>query len=334
MPILNNQLCLYCLPRLPARACQLFSCRLPAPAVPPTPFATFLPAPPPRRAAAVALHKMSFLCSHTPSSSLSAAAASGAAACGGSAAGGTMTSSSSSPSSISLSPSTLLPAPEGLAVGGRGGTGKKRKKNECRTPPESVEPSPIKAGKESKRKLMTKTKVKGSRLEKVMSGAPPSTSNPSSGDSVNPEREREGEGSVIGPAASSKKVKKNKGGSTKATKKQGGGRANETSTTLIDSIVAAAAGKCITKGVGRESTATVRKGKGSEIDSSVGGAVTVNSSGDEGPSSKRRKSDEEALKGLDRRVFRYLEAGECREEWCRVREEAHCHRGPACDCTR
>lgn len=66
------------------------------------------------------------------------------------------------------------------------------------------------------------------------------------------------------------------------------------------------------------------------------GVATEAASGDAGkPSaSKRRKSDVEMLRGLDSRVFRHVEAGQCREEGCEVRGEAHCHRGPGCDCTR
>lgn len=48
----------------------------------------------------------------------------------------------------------------------------------------------------------------------------------------------------------------------------------------------------------------------------------------------RRKTDDELLSGLNARVFRFVQAGACREDGCEVRGEAHCHRGPGCDCTR
>lgn len=49
---------------------------------------------------------------------------------------------------------------------------------------------------------------------------------------------------------------------------------------------------------------------------------------------KRPKTGDDLLRRLDARVFRFVEAGGCRLEGCEVRDKAHCHRGPGCDCTR
>lgn len=49
---------------------------------------------------------------------------------------------------------------------------------------------------------------------------------------------------------------------------------------------------------------------------------------------RRRRTEAELLAALDLRVFTYLRPGECQEKGCKLRKEAHCHRGPGCDCTR
>eukprot|EP00752_Nemacystus_decipiens_P003815 g3510.t1 len=49
---------------------------------------------------------------------------------------------------------------------------------------------------------------------------------------------------------------------------------------------------------------------------------------------KSKATGEDLLGRLDARVFRFVEAGACRGEGCKVRDRDHCHRGPGCDCTK
>lgn len=51
------------------------------------------------------------------------------------------------------------------------------------------------------------------------------------------------------------------------------------------------------------------------------------------PGSRIQHSSEKAF-NLDPRLFVYAPAGSCRARGCVFWKEAHCHRGPACDCAR
>lgn len=66
-----------------------------------------------------------------------------------------------------------------------------------------------------------------------------------------------------------------------------------------------------------------------------GGDGTGNSSASIGDGGvDREEAKNELLRALDPRIFAYAEAGECCAEGCPYWRQAHCHRGPACDCFR
>lgn len=160
----------------------------------------------------------------------------------------------------------------------------------------------------------------------------------------------EGTGGAVGDEKVKGNIRAKGGGGERGEKKPGGKMPEKTSTKGLSSHSTTGGSAAVTKKANRRDStdpkATSMPDSGKAGANDAGGdpprePVTVTLKGGGaglGEAScgapRRRKSDAELLSRLDSRVFRFLEAGKCQEDWCEVREEAHCHRGPGCDCTR
>ncbi|CAN0232463.1 unnamed protein product [Pylaiella littoralis] len=273
---------------------------------PPVPKAFgFPPAPPPRRAAAEALHRMSSLSSSSSlpgsssSSSSSPAAAAAAAAIG--------------------SPRKLTPAAAAAAVGGAGVAVGSKEVMGCRAGGGGGEGAERKAGKKTG-KTSTKDVAAAVAKKAKKGGSAGSKAAPMPDASM---AEASGTGGHLsrGPGA----VTLKDGGADPGEASSGapakkGGSAGSKATSMAGTIETGASGAGVD--LSRGSGAVTLKDGGADIGEASSGAP------------RRRKSAAETLSRLDARVFRFVEEGKCREDWCEVREKAHCHRGPGCDCTR